>query len=668
MLGLWWLELADGSSIGRAPGGDAGLIERMVVNWTAAVFVLLILIGGPAQAQTVDEPSAKAPQPALSAPALILNGVPVTVTVSDLDGVDAGDGDWRLEGGAETVTARGDGPSLTFEKVIIRDGSAELTLYTPNGQAAAVTNVTTVPGWLSVLPALIAIICVVLVRQVVPALFIGIWCGAALAYGLAPHGVWSGFLDVFPVYVLKALGDTDRVSILVFSVTIGGMIGILTHNGSMFAIAETIARFAKSPRGGQAATSSLGLVIFFDDYANTLVVGNTMRPITDHLRISREKLAFIVDSTAAPVATIAIITTWIGFMVSVIDEGARNIEGWTASAYSVFLDSLPYGFYPLVAIGLVWLVALSGRDFGPMLQAERRARADGVSDGVGQSASDLSGESEPNGALAAKQAPGWAGVIPLCVLVFGTLAGIITTGLEASPDARGLRDIFGAGNSFTAMMWASLGAAVTAAMLSLVTGSQRLGGAMDSWLVGARSMMLPVVVLTLAWSLATVNDTIQTDEYLITLLGNSLPPALLPAAVFLLSAGMAFTTGTSWGVMGIMTPLVLPLAWTVTAGEPAGAAIFSAAVASVLGGAVWGDHCSPISDTTVMSSIAAGCDHAEHVRTQLPYAMLTGVACVLFGLLPIGWGVPWWMGLLAAAAVTGGVFWWLSEKVDIETS
>ncbi|MGF1454856.1 MAG: Na+/H+ antiporter NhaC family protein [Alphaproteobacteria bacterium] len=632
-------------------------------------FFLTLLCGAllaalaPVQAQRADpSPDAEAPKPSLEVPRLVLSGVETTVTATGIDR----DGLWRLDGSGTRRTARPSDSTVTFDGVVLSASPTLLILIAPDGTQAARLEVNPAPGWVSVLPAILAIIAVILIRQVLPALLLGIWLGAALVHGVGLAGLWNGFLDILPVYGLTALGDSDKLAILVFSIIIGGMIGILTQNGSMTTVAEGIARLARTARGGQAASSTLGLFVFFDDYANTLVVGNTMRPITDRLRVSREKLAFIVDSTAAPVATLAIVTTWIGFMVSVIDKGTAKIEGWSGSAYNVFLDSIPYSFYPLIAIGLVWLVTLSGRDFGPMLAAERRARREGVKDGFGQSSGDLSAPdgADPVSVSTGPRAPAWAAIVPLLILIFGTFTGILTTGYQADPTAATLRDLLGAGNSFTAMMWASLGAAVTAGILGMAFGGQKLEATMEGWLAGARSMMLPAVVLTLAWTLAEVNDALQTDDYLITLLGGSLPAYLLPATVFILSAGMAFTTGTSWGVMGIMTPLVVPLAWAVTAGEPAGAAIFSATIASVLGGAVWGDHCSPISDTTVMSSLAAGCDHVDHVRTQLPYAALAGAATVILGLVPIGLGVPWWIGLLLSAGTTAAVFWWLASPVE----
>ncbi len=650
-------------------------------DWAAAqtgpaTFQADITEADTARDDTADQNTA-APAPlSLSAPDLVLSGVPITVTASG----ETITGTWTLsrEGnpGVDPVTASPEDGQLRFKVTVT--ASETFVLTGPQGQEQGRITLSPVPGWLSVLPALLAIICVVVLRQVLPALLLGIWLGSALVYGLAAEGLINGFFDILTVYVIEALTDADHVAILVFTVMIGGLIGILMRNGTMDTIAGRLAAMASTPRRAQTATGVMGLAIFFDDYANTLVVGNTMRPVTDRLRVSREKLAYIVDSTAAPVASLAIVTTWIGFMVSVIQEGVEDVEGFNRDGYDIFLESLAYSFYPITAIALVAIVALSGRDFGPMLSAERRTRAHGVKVPEALQETDISPESrqEPDtdqdtardraaGGMAGKTAPGWAALVPLAILIFGTLTGVIVTGSADAGPGASLREIFGAGNSFHAMMWASLGAVITAVMLNFALKLQDLEDTMDGWLAGARSMMLPVVVLTLAWSLASVNDAIQTNDYLVGLLGDTLPAALLPTAVFLASAGMAFTTGTSWGVMGILTPLVLPLALAVTGGDPGGGPIFAATIAAVLGGAVWGDHCSPISDTTVMSSLAAGCSHAEHVRTQLPYAGLAGVATILLGLIPVGLGAPWWLSLAASVAGTYIMFRVLSRPVDL---
>ncbi|NND45095.1 MAG: Na+/H+ antiporter NhaC family protein, partial [Xanthomonadales bacterium] len=233
-------------------------------------------------------------------------------------------------------------------------------------------------SWWSILPPLVAIAVALLIRKVIPALFLGIWLGAWLVQGLSIEGLWLGLLDSFQRYVTNALSDPGHASVILFSLMIGGMVGIVSRNGGMQGIVNRIVSWADSVRQARLATAWMGLAIFFDDYANTLVVGNTMRPVTDAKRISREKLAYIVDSTAAPVACIAVVTTWIGYEVGLIGESIAQIPSLDAEAYLVFLNTIPYSFYPVLAIAFVFMVCYSGRDFGPMLTAERRAWTHGV--------------------------------------------------------------------------------------------------------------------------------------------------------------------------------------------------------------------------------------------------------------------------------------------------
>ncbi|MGY9106132.1 MAG: Na+/H+ antiporter NhaC family protein, partial [Alphaproteobacteria bacterium] len=228
-------------------------------------------------------------------------------------------------------------------------------------------------GWLSILPALVAISAAFILRSVIPALFLGLWLGAWLVAGFNVTGLWHGLLASFQIYTLEALADQDHAAIILFSLMIGGLIGIITRNGGTRGIVNSLSHLATSRRRGQFATMFMGLVVFIDDYANTLVVGNTMRPITDRLRISREKLAYLVDSTAAPVAALALVTTWIGYEVGLIGEALEGIETLDTSPYLLFLNSIAYSFYPWLCIFLLFLVCWTGRDIGPMVEAEQRA-------------------------------------------------------------------------------------------------------------------------------------------------------------------------------------------------------------------------------------------------------------------------------------------------------
>jgi len=502
-----------------------------------------------------------------------------------------------------------------------------------------------------------------LLRNVVPALLLGLWFGATALQSFSPLGALQGLMDTFAVFIVNALADPDHAAIIAFSMMIGGMVGIITRNGGMGSVVRLIVSRAKTAVGGQIAVWFMGLMIFFDDYANTLVVGNTARPITDHLKISREKLAYIVDSTAAPVVCIALITTWIGYEVSLIDDALQGIEQLKdVAAYTVFLHSIPYSFYPILAVMFVLTVASTGRDMGPMYAAEVRARK-------GQTEPDKSGEDmralqgdtlepKPNVPLRAANA-----FVPILVLVVGLGVSLYITG-----EGETITEIIGSSDPYKAMMWASFAGALAAAGMSI---GQRILSAhetVDAWYGGARATLFGMIVLILAWSMSAVTMDLNAKGFLISVLGDSLPVVLVPAIVFLLAAVTAFATGTSWGTMGILMPLVIPLAWAVMTvngmADTSGMHILYSTIACSLAGAVWGDHCSPISDTTVLSSIASGCDHIEHVRTQMPYAIMVGVVAILFGTIPGAYGLSPWISLIVGAAVLYGVLRYFGRNAD----
>ncbi len=287
-----------------------------------------------------------------------------------------------------------------------------------------------------------------------------------------------------------------------------------------------------------------------------------------------------------------------------------------------------------------------------MLKAERRALTTGDLGGVDEEHSEQHHKAIAEGRIPARAINA---ILPLGILIFGTLAGIYVTGLESAGDGASMRDVIGSGDSYKAMMWASWSAVLVAAVMTLAQRLLDLPALIDAWYAGVKSMVTALVILTLAWALSQVNDDLQTAEYLASALGGTLSPAFVPALVFVLAGAMAFATGTSWGVMGIMVPLVVPVAWTVMSSHAADPSalmpILYASVAALLSGAVWGDHCSPISDTTILSSMAAKCDHIEHVRTQLPYALGVGLVSIFIGYIPAGLGVPWWLLLPLGAGI-----------------
>jgi Na+/H+ antiporter NhaC len=514
-------------------------------------------------------------------------------------------------------------------------------------------------GWMSLLPPLVAIAAALLFRQVLVALALGVWLGATLVAGFDP---WSGLLRTLDGYVVGAVADPGHAAILVFTILLGGMVGVIGRAGGGAGLANLVTGFATTRRRGQVSTWLLGLVIFFDDYANALLVGTSVRPITDRLRISREKLAFLVDATAAPVASLAVISSWIGVELGYIADQYRAL-GLEGEPFDVFLRTLPYRFYPVLMIVFVGLVAWTGRDFGAMARAERRAFHEGrlVREGA-HPASDFDAETTSPAA----PPRWWNALVPVAVVVAVAFGGIVITGRQGAL-AEGVeptvRNIFGHASSVTALLWgAGLGCAAAIAVATVARGGPSFGQTVDAAVDGMRAMLPACLILVLAWSLGAVCRDVGTAPYVVSLVGDGLPPALLPTVVFLTAAVVSFATGTSWGTMAILFPVVVPLAHALGGGE---GPIMMGAMGSILAGAVFGDHCSPISDTTVLSSVASSCDHIDHVRTQLPYALVVGAVAVLFCELPVSAGVyPPWVGVGLGALVLFALVRWRGQDVE----
>ncbi len=567
----------------------------------------------------------------------------------------------RLAVGGQSFEATADPDGAVTFPVISVSSVGTTTVTATSGDFSASASLRVLPGWVSVTPPLVAIVIALLIRNVIPALLIGVWLGASLLRSVSLPGIFGGLLDGFEIYVVSALADVEHAQIILFSLMIGGMVGIITRNGGMASIVSMIVSRARTAVSGQVAVWGMGLMIFFDDYSNTLVVGNTARPITDHLKISREKLAYIVDSTAAPVVCLALITTWIGYEVGLIGDAIAGIPDLDEPAYTVFLKSIPYSFYPILAVIFVLYVAASGRDIGPMYRAEVRARAGKVTSISAAEMPALHGDSldpKPDIPLRAVNA-----FIPLLVLIGSLIVGLYVTG---SGDT--ITDIIGSADAYRSMLWASLLGAMVAAVMTLGQGILSGHETVDAWFGGVKAMLFAMIVLILAWSLAEVAVDLNTAAYLVSILAETLPPPLVPATVFALSAITAFTTGTSWGTLGILMPLVVPLTWAVLGvngmAGPEHMHILYSAIACNLAGAVWGDHCSPISDTTVLSSMASGCDHIEHVRTQMPYALIVGTVAIGVGTIPGGYGFPPLLSILLGMAILFVVLRTFGRRAD----
>jgi Na+/H+ antiporter NhaC len=547
-----------------------------------------------------------------------------------------------------------------IREVRIRNGEGQLN-YTPAGKEEISIacdsfqfskGLTPVPLWMSILPPLIAILFALVFREVFSALFAGLLVGTTILHFYAGSNlfvaIFEGVFSIADTYLLEAMFDRGHLSIIIFSMLIGAMVNLITRNGGMKGVVNLLSKYANNARSGQFITWLMGIIIFFDDYANTLVVGNTMRPVTDRLKVSREKLAYLVDSTAAPIASIAFVTTWIGAELSYIQDGI-DVIGLDENAYMIFFNSLAYSFYPVFTLIFILYLVFRGVDYGPMLKAERKARA-AVSDGNSDKFS-FSNELNKLEVDEHIKARWFNAVIPVLVIIFGTLAGLISTGWD--PEVWGNDSIafgrkisvtIGNADSYTALLWSSLSGVLVALFLTIIQRILSLKESIDSLINGFRTMLTAVLILILAWSVALITEHMHTATFISnSMLEMSISPYFVPAITFVLAALVSFSTGSSWGTMAILYPLILPATWLIT--QDNGMAydnsmmIFYNVVACVLTGSVLGDHCSPISDTTILSSLASSCNHIEHVRTQLPYALTVGSVAIVIGTIPAAYGI-----------------------------
>ncbi|MCA9100323.1 MAG: hypothetical protein KDA63_04175 [Planctomycetales bacterium] len=556
-------------------------------------------------------------------------------------------------------------------------------------------------GILSLLPSLVAIVLAVATRRVIVSLLAGIYTGALITSGWRPLAAVG---DTLELHVWHTLVQQDRLRVFAFTLLMGAMVGVINRGGGMHGLVAAVSPWARSPRRGQLVTWLLGMFVFFDDYANTMLLGSTLRPLCDRLKISREKLAYIVDSTAAPVSGLALVSTWVAVEISYIGDGLAQTEHAALGAFDLFVRSIPYRFYLVWAIMLVPLLALLRRDFGPMLVAERAARSGKPPEDDPSWRSHyatVSDDTAPDESTPAR----WANaVVPIVVTVAVIVWLLYRSGLANLPadtpaDHSLARwgDIFGAADSGYALLWGSLAGLVTAALLlrlqRLLTSAEIAAAARR----GAGHLTAALVILALASTLSTLTGDaaidgqpqsntlgyehsdyrLYTGDYLAGLLSEQFSSGgtdagdgvlwLLPTVIFLLASVVSFSTGTSWGTMGLLLPMAVPLTLgalaaqgDVTASNP----LLLGAIGGVLAGAIFGDHCSPISDTTVLSSQASGCDHVAHVRTQLPYALTVAAISVLFGTLPVGLGLPLWPCWLVGTLALLAIVRWFGKETD----
>lgn len=603
-------------------------------------------------------------------------------------------------------------------------------------------------GWLSILPPVITIILAVVTKRILTSLFIGIAAGSLLLSKGDPIAATEQF---FVVHLWPSATDSDRLAVFAFTMIMGSMVGVVSRSAGMQGLVNSFTPIANTRVKGQFATWIMGLVVFFDDYANSLLLGKTLRPLTDRLRISREKLAYIVDSTAAPISGLALISTWIAGELDAIGNGLTQAGADKQfEPYELFISSIPYRFYVLYALLFIPILIFLKREFGPMHKAELHAVIHGVTDHktvvVSGDADTMPFDSTP--------ARWYNAVIPIAATVLGVLYFLYSSGQSPDDPGRSLQDIFGNADSYRSLLWGAILGYLVAVVLILPQRIISFGEIERASLSGALKMTPALAILWLAstlsgmtsgessdageawmlkknrasiataiqdggdlettikilhnkglsnadivkavgdseepaWMLLTKkgaelealeaaqkpdakkpstefvnsNYRLYSGDFLTSLLGDKVDRRWFPTIIFLLACAIAYSTGTSWGTMAIVMPIAVPLALGTRIDEASDHMILIQTVGAVLAGAIFGDHCSPISDTTVLSSQASSCDHIQHVVTQMPYAISVALISVFAGTIPVAFGINVWVVLFGGVVAMIGLILLIGKKI-----
>ena len=463
----------------------------------------------------------------------------------------------------------------------------------------------------ALVPSLVAIILALITKEVYSSLFIGIVFGAILA----ANGNFEMTLNtVFTNGIVASVENSYNVGILVFLVILGAIVAMMNKAGGSAAFGRWAQVHIKSRRGAQLATTVLGCLIFIDDYFNCLTVGSVMRPVTDRHKISRAKLAYLIDATAAPVCIIAPISSWAAAVSGFVEDG---------SGLALFIRTIPYNFYALLTIVMMLTLTAKDIEFGPMARYEKNAKKGDLFSGANPYEGVKDDVPEGKGRVIDL-------VLPILVLVTCCVIGMIYTGGFFS--GADFITAFSDSDASVGLMLGSAFGLLFAIIYYVARKSFSFREAMNCVPEGFKAMVPAIMILIFAWSLNGITSYLGADLYVAGLIENSAKglQMFLPAVIFLIGCGLSFATGTSWGTFGILIPIVLR-AFPWSAGNP----ISIVCVAACMAGAVCGDHCSPISDTTIMSSAGAQCEHVNHVSTQLPYA-LTAAAVSAVGYLLAG--------------------------------
>ncbi len=482
-------------------------------------------------------------------------------------------------------------------------------------------------------PSFTAIVIALMSRRAFVGLLSGAAAGAIILSGGNPL---KAFTSLFYDHLVKMLQSEWKISAIVFTLILGGFVALIEEGGGLKSFALKILNRGKDLKKQlQWCVLSMGLICFFDGLANSLMVGRLFSSLADKYGVSRAKLAYIVDSTSSSVACLAFISTWIAYQLSMIIEGFER-AGMSTKPYILFFQSIPYNFYCWFTIILLPVMIIKNFNPGPMKELE-----DAAGDGLDLSITNKSDEIENKKNII-------PAVIPVIVLIVTLFIGLYLDGAETifPITVKGLAEAFGNSNAAIVLIYAS----IVAALVAFILYPRSKGGHTPSNIFehGTKSFFTPILILIAAWMLSSTLGELKAGEVLSGLLAERLPLWLLPTLVFLIGSLISFSTGTSWGTMGILMPLTIPVVFNLTGDSTVETQqlILAACVGAVFSGAVFGDHCSPISDTTIVSSISCQIEPHDHVRTQMPYALIAAIIAVVFGFIPVGLGLPVWISLL----------------------
>jgi len=503
--------------------------------------------------------------------------------------------------------------------------------------------------WYSIVPPLVAILLAFLTNRVMPSLTLAVLTAGFLSQAqflLHNPNAWAKSLLAAGSYVTTTLCDTTNLQILAFIPIVFAMIELMIASGSFLAIINWLLKYVKHQKSAQTITAFMGIVLFIDDYSNAIIVGSAMRPITDRFKVSREKLAFLVDATSAPVAGLAVISTWISYEVGLFNSTGDKL-GINRDGYAMFFDALPFRFYCLLMIIFVFLHIWFNKDFGPMKTAQKNALDNNPDDTLNGPSTDNPAKESSSYYLGAKQ-NALCAIIPLTGLLAFHITGLWFSGhnfeqtngsLSALSFTYWRQTIGNSHDTPLILAFAGMFGLMLAIICNRTLAKMPLKTMLKPAVAGVRKCLLPTTILIMAWSLKNCCDSLKTDEFLAALLAEKLSPLWFPALVFFVASITSFATGTSYGTMAILIPTAIPVAFQLD-GQTYGPTTMIC-LGAVLDGAIFGDHCSPISDTTIISSISSSCNHLQHVRTQLPYSIFVAILALVCGYIPSALGLSW---------------------------